>query len=112
MEKESKEKLKRMIQELQVLEQNYQQLLIQKNAFSMELNETEHTIEEVKKSKGKVSRIVGGSVVLQSTKEEVLSELDKRKSLISKRLEAIKKQEDELSKHIDEARSKIMEKME
>ena len=35
------EETQRKIQELQMMEQNFQQLLMQKNAFSMEANETD-----------------------------------------------------------------------
>ncbi len=53
-----------MIQELQMLEQGFQQLLMQKNAFSMESNETDLIIKEVEKTEGEVSRIIGNGKVM------------------------------------------------
>ena len=73
------------IQELQMLEQSFQQLLMQKNAFSMESNETDFIITEVEKTEGEVSRIIGNQVVIKSTKEEILADMKKKKELIKMR---------------------------
>jgi chaperonin cofactor prefoldin len=56
------------IQQLQMMEQSFQQLLMQKNAFSMESNETDYIIKEVEKTSGEISRIIGNQVVIKSTK--------------------------------------------
>ena len=48
------EETQQKIQQLQMMEQSFQQLLMQKNAFSMEANETDHIITEVEKTEGEV----------------------------------------------------------
>ena len=48
------EDIQRKIQELQMMEQSFQQLLMQKNTFSMEINETEHIITEIEKTLDKL----------------------------------------------------------
>ena len=50
------EETQRKIQHLQMMEQTFQQLLMQKNAFSMEANETDLIIKEVEKSNEEISR--------------------------------------------------------
>lgn len=96
------------IQELQMLEQSFQQLMMQKNAFSMEQNETDYIIKEVEKTEGEVSRIVGGQVVIKTTKEEIMEDMQNKKKLIDTRMESIEKQEKEMSENIESIREEVM----
>jgi prefoldin beta subunit len=105
------EDTQRKIQELQMMEQGFQQLLMQKNAFSMESNETDLIVKEVEKTEGEVLRIVGGQVVVKSTKEEILAEMKKKKELIDTRLKAIDEQEKQFSEKIEETREEVMKKI-
>ena len=99
------------IQELQMMEQGFQQLLMQKNAFSMEQNETDFIITEVEKTKGEVSRIIGNQVVIKTTKEEILADMKKKKELIHTRMKTIDKQEKEFSTKIEAVREEVMKKI-
>ena len=99
------------IQELQMMEQGFQQLLMQKNAFSMEQNETDFIIKEVEKTKGEVSRIIGNQVVIKSTKEDILADMKKKKELIDTRMKTIDKQEKEFSEKIEAVREEVMKKI-
>ena len=96
------------IQELQMMEQSFQQLLMQKNAFSMESNETDFIITEVEKTEGEVSRIIGNQVVIKSTKEAVLEDMKKKKELIDTRMKSIDDQEKEFSEKIESIREEVM----
>ncbi len=96
------------IQELQMLEQNFQQLLMQKNAFSMESNETDYIIKEVEKTEGEISRIIGNQVVIKSTKEAILEDMKKKKELIDTRMKSIDEQEKEFSEKIESIREEVM----
>jgi len=99
------------IQELQMMEQGFQQLLMQKNAFSMESNETDFIITEVEKTKGEVSRIIGNQVVIKTTKEEILADMKKKKELIDTRMKTIDEQEKEFSEKIEAVREEVMKKI-
>ena len=99
------------IQQLQMLEQNFQQLLMQKNAFSMELNEADLVISEVEKSSGDLFRIVGGQVVIKSDKEKILEDMTNKKELMSKRMESIDSQEKEFSEKIESLRDEVLKKI-
>jgi prefoldin beta subunit len=99
------------IQQLQMMEQTFQQLLMQKNAFSMEASETELIIKEVKKTNGEVSRIIGQQVVIKTTKEEILEEMEKKKELIETRMKSIDEQEKEFSEKIEKIREDVMKKI-
>ena len=87
------EETQQQIQELQMMEQSFQQLLMQKNAFSMESNETDLIIKEVEKTSGEVSRIIGNQVVIKATKEEILEDMKNKKKLIDTRMKTIIEQE-------------------
>jgi len=105
------EDTQRKIQELQMMEQSFQQLLMQKNAFSMESNETDFIISEVEKSEGEISRIIGNQVVIKSTKEIILEDMKKKKELIGTRIKAIDQQEKEFSEKIESIREEVMKKI-
>ena len=96
------------IQELQMLEQSFQQLLMQKNAFSMESNETDFIITEVEKTDGEISQIIGNQVVIKSTKEAILEDMKKKKELIDTRMKSIDDQEKEFSEKIESIREEVM----
>jgi len=102
------EDIQRKIQELQMLEQSFQQLLMQKNAFTMEANETDYIISEVGKTNGEVSRIIGNQVMIKSTKEEVLGDMKKKKKLIDTRMKSIDEQEKIFSEKIESIRDEVM----
>ena len=86
--KETQEK----IQELQLLEQNLQNLIMQKQAFQMEMNEVENALAEVEKTKDEIYKIVG-QVMLKADKQETEKELKEKKDILSLRVKSIEKQE-------------------
>ncbi|MBT6690124.1 hypothetical protein HN903_03845 [archaeon] len=99
------------IQQLQMMEQSFQQLLMQKNAFSMESNETDLIIKEVEKTEGEVSRIIGNQVVIKATKEEILEDMKNKKKLLDTRMKTIDEQEQEFSKKMEDIREEVMKKI-
>ncbi len=104
------EETQKQIQELQIFEHNFQQLLMQKQAFSGELNEINMSLDELEKSEGEVFKIVGG-IIIKSTKEKLKEDLNHKKELIGLRLKSIDKQEKEISKRAEELREEIMKKI-
>ena len=99
------------IQQLQMMEQSFQQLLMQKNAFSMESNETDLIIKEVEKTEGEVSRIIGNQVGIKATKEEILEDMKNKKKLLDTRMKTIDEQEQEFSKKMEDIREEVMKKI-
>ncbi|MEI6058322.1 MAG: prefoldin subunit [archaeon] len=105
------EETQRQIQELQMIEQSFQQLMMQKQAFQMELTETEQILKEIEKTSGEISRIIGGQVIIKTTKEEVKETMNHKKQLIDLRLKNIEKQEKDFSEKINSIRDEIMKKI-
>ena len=96
--------------DLQTMEQNLQNLLMQKQAFQFESNETENAIDEVSKSKDEVFKIVG-SIMIKTDNEKILKELKHKSEHLSIRFKSIEKQESELTKRIEELRDEVMKKI-
>ena len=98
------------IQELQGFEQTIQQLLIQKQAFQLELTETENAISEISKSKDDIFKMTG-NIMIKVEKKTVEKDLKKKQELLSLRLKSIEKQESELSKEVEKIREEVMKKI-
>jgi prefoldin beta subunit len=77
----------------------------------MELSEVETSIEELSKASEEVFKIVG-NIMLKSSKENLIKELDKKKSLLELRLKSISSQEASMEKQSQELRKKVLSKVE
>lgn len=99
------------IQEAQMLEQGFQQVMQQKQALNYELNETDFSLKELDSSDGEVFKIVGSQVIIKSTKEKLTKEMTDKKQLIESRLKTIDEQEKEVSEKLNVLREEIMQKI-
>jgi len=109
VEKISKETQEK-IQQLQIFEQNLQNLLLQKQAFQFELNETENALEEIKKTKEDVYKLIG-QVMIKSSKEEIEKEMQQKKDIINLRTKSIEKQESQLKEELEKLRQEVLKKI-
>ena len=105
------EDTKRKIQELQMLEQGLQQFAMQKQAFSMELDETGLCLEELKKASGEIFKIVGGKLVIKTDRDSMQKELSHKQELIELRLKTMAKQEEDFLGKIELLRQEIIKKI-
>ena len=104
------EETQQKIQEIQILEQNLQNLLLQKQAFQIELNETENALSEILKSKEDVFKLIS-NIIIKADKEKLEKELKQKKELLSLRLNSIEKQETKLSEQMENLRKEIMKEI-
>jgi len=100
----------KQIQELQILEQNLQNVLMQKQAFQLELNEVENASSELKSAKDEVYKIAG-SIMIKTSKEDLEKELAEKKKLLELRLKSIDKQENLMSEKLNSLRQDIVGKI-
>jgi prefoldin beta subunit len=98
------------IQELQFLEQNLQAVMMQKQAFQLELSETENAIKEIENTNQEIYKIVG-NIMIKSSKENLLKELKEKNDLLSLRLKSIDSQEKELMKNSEKLRQDVLSKI-
>lgn len=106
IDKETQER----IQELQSYEQVMHNLLMQKQAFQMELSETENALSEVATAKDDIFKLVG-QIMIKADKKRTEEELKKKQELMALRLKSIEKQENELGKKVEEIKKEVMKKI-
>jgi prefoldin beta subunit len=82
------------LQRLQVLDQNLQQVAMQRQQFSSQLFEVEGALKELESSEV-AYKIVGG-VMFGVKKAELKSDLESKKELIELRVKTLEKQEQQL----------------
>lgn len=94
------------IQEMQMLEQNLQNLLLQKQAFQMELNETQAAVKEIESSGEEVYKIIG-QLMLRTSKSKLKEELSNKDKVLSLRIKTLEKQQNSLTEQIDKLRGEV-----
>lgn len=93
---------------LQQLQRNTQAILVQKQQVELELNETEQALTELKNlTKNAVVYKSIGSLLVQSKKTKVATELKERKELLNTRVEVLSKQEERLRNQLNQLQAKL-----
>lgn len=94
------------------LQQSLQGVVGQKQQLEMEQKETEKALEELKKTEEGVTVYKSaGSILIKSTKENLLSELEEKKELNNTRTTVLGKQEQRLRDNLKELENKLNEMM-
>lgn len=99
------------IKELQMLEQNLQAVLMQKQAFQMELSEIESALEELSNTKEKEIYKIAGNIMIKSPKDDSIKDLKQKKDMISLRLKTITSQEKTFEENAEGIRKKVLSKI-
>ncbi|MFH1151776.1 MAG: prefoldin subunit beta [Nanoarchaeota archaeon] len=98
------------IQELQFLEQNLQNLLLQKQAFQMELSETQAASKEIEKAGDEVFKIIG-QLMIKTDKKKLKDELENKDKILTLRVNTLEKQETSLAEKLEKLRDEVMKSM-
>lgn len=93
------------LQEMQILDQNLHNLLLQKQAFQMELSETKSALAEIEKS-AEIFKLVG-ELMIKADNKKVKEELLSKEKILGMRINSIEKQEDTLSGRLAELKNKF-----
>lgn len=96
------------LQELQILEQALQNVLMQKQAFQMELSETQSALGEIEDSSDEVYKVVG-QLMIKSDKKKISSELSEKSRLLELRLKAVEKQEESMMQKLEKIRDSVVD---
>lgn len=94
------------IEELQVLENQLQSFLAQKQTIQVELNEIDNALHEIKDSDGEIYKMTAGFLI-KSDSKNVKKELDEKKKLFKSRIDAMEKQEKLIEKDVVKLREEI-----
>ncbi|HLD88724.1 MAG TPA: prefoldin subunit beta [Candidatus Nanoarchaeia archaeon] len=98
------------IHQLQLLEQNMQTFLAQKQTFQVQLVEIESALSEIEKT-DKVYKIVG-SIMVSSGKEDLKKDLESKKEILQLRLKSVEKQEDKIKEKASALQEEVLGEME
>jgi prefoldin beta subunit len=97
------------INQLQLLQQNLQNILLQKQQFQKQLSEIDSALNELKDSSN-VYKIIG-NIMVASKKPELQKDLQQKKEIIDLRLKNFEKQERTLKQKAEELQQKMMEEL-
>ncbi len=104
--------LQEQIMKLQQSQQNLQSIMTQKQHLEMEKAETEKALEELKKvADGDAVFKHAGTVLIKSTKQELIGELEEKQEMAKTRVIVLEKQETRVKESLKEQESKITEMM-
>ncbi len=104
--------LQEQLMKLQQSQQNLQSIMTQKQHLEMEKAETEKALEELKKvADGDAVFKHAGTVLIKSTKQELISELEEKQEMAKTRVTVLEKQEIRVKESLKEQESKITEMM-
>ena len=102
--------IEKKIQQLQLLEQNLQSILMQKQAFQMQLAENENALKELDKTKKNIYKIIG-TIMVNSDKESLKKELKEQKDIFDLRVKSLEKQEKNFKEKAEELQKEVMEEI-
>jgi len=104
--------LQEQIMKLQQSQQNLQSIMTQKQHLEMENAETAKALDELKKVADDDTVFKhAGTVLIKSTKKELIDELEERQELSKTRVTVLEKQETRQKESLKEQESKITEMM-
>lgn len=104
--------LQEQLMKLQQSQQNLQSIMTQKQHLEMEQAETDKALEELQKA-GDSDNVYkyAGSIMIKSTKQDLIVELEERKEMAKTRSTVLEKQEARVKATLKEQESKITEMM-
>jgi prefoldin beta subunit len=105
MNKETEEKIGRM----QLIEQNMQNLTMQKQQFQSQLIEVTSALEELESTE-EAYKIIGNIMVL-SKKDSLKKDLDSKKEMVELRIKSIEKQETDLKEKAKGIQQEVLKEM-
>jgi prefoldin beta subunit len=104
--------LQEQLMKMQQSQQNLQSIMTQKQHLEMEKIETEKALEELKKiTDDDTVYKHAGSILIKSTKQELIDELEERNELAKTRSTVLEKQESRIKESLKEQETKITEMM-
>ena len=104
--------LQEQLMKMQQSQQNLQSIMTQKQHLEMEKVETEKALEELQKAADDDNVYKhAGSILIKSTKKELIDELEERKEMAKTRSTVLEKQELRIKESLKEQEAKITEMM-
>ncbi|MDG7035055.1 MAG: prefoldin subunit beta [Nitrososphaerota archaeon] len=104
--------LQEQLNRYQQAQENLEAVLSQKQQVNAELSDINRAIEELNKSApDNLVYKIAGSIMIKSSKEELLKELEEKRELSNTRSMVLSKQEEKLRASLQELQTKINESL-
>lgn len=97
------------IQQLGLIEQNLNNLLMQRQSFTTQMNETESALIQLR-TKPSAFKIIG-NIMIETGSAELVKELTHKKELLSLRIKNLQKQEQQLQQKAKTIQDSVMKNM-
>jgi prefoldin beta subunit len=95
--------------QLHLLQQNLQNILIQKQQFEQQEIEISSALKELPTSSGSFQII--GKLMINKSKETLIKELNEKKEVVDLRIKSIEKQENKIKEMLEETQKKMLESL-
>jgi prefoldin beta subunit len=105
MTKETEQK----IAQLQLMEQNLQNFLLQRQQFQAQLVEVESALKEIESSK-EAYKIVG-NIMVNAKKDDLKKDLEEKKGILELRIKSLEKQETQIKEKASKTQAEVLEKI-
>jgi len=97
------------VEELQLVQQNLQHILDQKQSIESELTELNSALTELKNT-DKAYKIVG-KIMIATNKNSLIKDLDEQKNVAETRLKTFSTQEKKIKQQLEKVQKEAMEEM-
>jgi len=98
------------IMQLQLIEQNMQNFLAQKQTFQTQLLEVENALKQLEKTKETPYKIVG-PIMIATDKDKLKKELKEKEETLNLRVKNLEKQEEKLKEKADILQKDVLKKI-
>ncbi len=105
------EEQSKMIMQFQIMQQQLQNVMIQKESLKLNIMEIDQALEELDKSGNKDAYKITGSVMISKPAADIKKELSENKDLLNIRLNSMEKNEKELTAKLTELQEKLKQSM-
>ena len=97
--------------QLQLIEQNLQNFLMQKQNFQSQLIQIENAVEEVEKTTKKTAYKIVGPLMIESDVSSLKEDLKSKKEVLDLRIKNIEKQEEKLKEKAKSVQEEVMKEL-
>lgn len=94
------------ISQLQLIEQNVQNILMQKQQLQLQLSEIESALKEIENVK-KAYKIIG-NIMIESEKNDIQEDLKKKEGMVVLRIKNLEKQEEKINEKAKKLQEEVL----
>lgn len=101
------EEEKKLISDFQTLQQQLQNVLVQKETLKLQLLDIEKALEELNKTKEKEGYKIVGNVMIKKSVEEIKKDLENKKDDLNVKIKSLEKIEQKLTEKLKDIQEKL-----